>query len=162
MLVPPLGTAGCADCHAPGFRSRTWAAKVPRCCYFALPKLDFSPFGLLFPFAGGKKEHHWVVMVFLLNWTLNCSHSFQLTDLLMEAFQTVVVLFSPVNLCPHTPSTSRPTAKQRGCLPVAPRGEESEQEHSKARLAVWPAAAARALLSPRVHFTHKAASEFVH
>lgn len=56
---------------------------------------------------------------------------------------------------------SRQTAKLRRCLQTIPPGDEREKEHRKARLAIWPVTAARALLSLGVHFTHKAAFEFV-
>lgn len=83
-------------------------------------------------------------------------------DFLMEAFQAGGELFSCVSLREeNTPRTSRQTPTLHRCLQAMSPGEEREKEHSKAELATWPVTAARSPLSLDLHFTHKAAFEFV-
>lgn len=137
----------------PGFGSRTWSAKLSLCCYFALS--GFFPLGSFFLFAVKKQGITGSRLLLLFKLTINYLHGFLLTDVLMVIFQTVVLF---LYLCKeNTPSISSQTAKLQRRTQVTPLGVGRGNEHREARLVIWPGTMVRHLLSPDVHFTHRAA-----
>lgn len=108
-----------------------------------------------FPLCCRKPGLHWVMMLLSFNLAINYLHGFPLTDVLMVILQTVVLF---VYLCKeNTPSMSSQTAKLQRWPQVTPPGAGRGNEHREARLVIWPGTMAHCLLSPDVHFTHRAA-----